>query len=682
MNNVHMKRNGTPGLGILLFLYLLGIFMGAIDTGIVTPARTLIQGAMGVDERTGIWMITIYTLAYAAIIPISGKLADRFGRKRVYLASIGLFGLGSWICAFSASTGQFWILLLGRVVQALGGGGIMPVATAEFGTTFPPEKRGMALGLVGGVYGIANILGSTAGSAILDLAGTARWDLLFMINVPIAAFIVIAGFFLLPNNKGERAGRIDWAGIPLLSAMVLALLYGLRNVDFFELPGSIAAPEVWPFLAAFAVLLPIFIAVERKASDPVLDLSFFTSQPTLLTLILGFSVGFMMMGMVFVPQFSENALGIASGSGGYFVAMLGLFAGLSGPLSGSLVDRTGPKRVMLAGFGITLAGALILIFGAIPHPGVAVVLASLAVMGLGLGFTMGSPLNYMMLRHARPEESNSALATLSLMRSIGTAIAPAIMIGFLAHAGASIQPALMEMLPPVQAPTLINAPKVAAQVEALKADPMLKANPMFAAMLGRLEVPAMGGPMEMGGGMGTSMGEGADALPPEMAARLKSADVTTIVDRMKELSAFMFDRSTPAVIAKIRGGLAEGMKGLDQGIAAMEGQAAAMGTGRAAAAGFASGKARLVELRNTMAALDAEIEPAFAASRETYLASLEAKRPELEATFRSTLNDGFRQMYITVAVVSVAAALILSLYRPGRRQDAPPAPPDAPATAA
>ena len=461
-----LPANGTKNLTILLLLYLLGIFMGAIDTGIVTPARTLIQSALNVDERSGIWMITIYTLAYAAIIPVSGKLADRFGRKIVYLISIGLFGAGSLICALSAATGQFGILLAGRVVQALGGGGIMPIATAEFGTTFPPEKRGMALGLVGGVYGIANILGSTVGSAILGIFGSARWDLLFLVNVPIAAIIVVAGFFLLPNNKGEAKGRIDWIGIPILSAMVLSLLYGLKNLDFFSLPSSLLSAQVYPFLLVFLVLLPLLIFIERRSIDPVLNLSYFTSKPTLITLILGFAVGMMMMGMVFVPQFSENALSIASGAGGYFVAMLGLFAGLSAPLSGTLVDRIGPKRVMFMGFAVTFVGALFLILVTIPHPSMVAVLTSLAIIGLGLGFTMGTPLNYMMLQNTRREDSNSALATLSLVRSIGTAIAPAIMIGFLAHAGMTAQTKLMALMPPLEAPRIEQAAKLTAQIDA------------------------------------------------------------------------------------------------------------------------------------------------------------------------------------------------------------------------
>ena len=705
---------GKPrNLTMILILYLLGIFMGAIDTGIVSPARTLIQSALGVDERTGIWMITIYTLAFATIIPISGKLADRFGRKVIYLVSIGLFGLGSLICSLSAATGQFWVLLAGRVIQALGGGGIMPVATAEFGTTFPAEKRGMALGLVGGVYGIANILGSTLGSSILGIFGTSRWDLLFLVNVPIAIAIVAAGFFFLPNNKGESRTKIDWAGIPVLSVMVLSLLYGLRNMDFFNLPASLGQTNVYPFLLGFLVLLPILILIERRSTDPVLNLSYFTSRPTLITLILGFAAGIMMMGMVFVPQFAENALSIAAGSGGFFVAILGLFAGISAPLSGTLIDRFGPKKILFSGFGITLAGALFLILVTIPHPSTFTVLASLGVIGLGLGFTMGTPLNYMMLQNTRPGESNSALATLSLIRSIGTAVAPAIMIGFLAHAGMSAQTNLMALLPPVESPRIEKVVKLQAQLESLSKDPQA------AAMLAKMSIPSL----DTGSTMKFDM-TGGGRLPPEIATRLRNADVPTIVDDLKALSSTMFELKTPAVIEKITGGLGQGLIGIDQALASMDKSAAGLSGGMkgldsalagmdaglagidaalsrakappqiealkaqravlagnrdtlaakkagmaAGAAGIATGRARLAEVRSTILALQGEIAPAFAASKNDYLARLEAMRPQIQETFRSSLNAGFRQMYITVALASVMAGIVLAFYRSARRKE-------------
>ena len=442
-------ENSKKRYGWVLAVYLMGIFIGAIDTGILTPARTVVQNSLAVSEKTGIWMITAFTLAYACAMPILGKLADRIGRKRVYMTAIALFGIGSLICGLSDFANSFPMLIVGRVVQALGGGGIVPLATAEFGTGFPEEKRGMALGLVGGVYGIANILGATLGSAILDLVGVQNWHWLFFINLPICVFVVLTGIFVLPKGEKKEAQRIDIWGTVVLVAMVLSLLYGLNNLDFFDFGATIGSMGVYPFLIAFAMLVPLFILLEKRAADPILNMSYFKNGRILITLLLAVIVGICLMGMVFVPQFAENALKTRAGSGGYFVTILGLFAGIGGPLSGRLVDKFGPKKILYLGFFISLAGALFLALYATVFASVASVIISLVLVGSGLGFIMGTPLNYMMLANTPAEQSNSALSTLSLMRSIGTTIGPILMIGFIAQAGAAAQDDIINILPPV-----------------------------------------------------------------------------------------------------------------------------------------------------------------------------------------------------------------------------------------
>ena len=271
----------------------------------------------------------------------------------------------------------------------------------------------MALGLVGGVYGIANIIGSSAGSAILDLFGRDNWQYIFYINVPITIFIIIAGFVCLPNSKEEKVKNTDYIGITLLTAMILSLLYGLKNIDFFEFSSSIVNIKVYPFLILFIVLLPLFCIAEKKAEDPILNLSYFKNSRIIITLLLSFVSGFILMGMIFVPQFSENALKITSGDGGYFVFILGLFAGVGAPLSGKLIDKYGVKIVLGFGFIVSALGALFLVLVTANHPSLLTVIFSLILVGLGIGFTMGTPLNYMMLDNTKQEESNSALATVS-----------------------------------------------------------------------------------------------------------------------------------------------------------------------------------------------------------------------------------------------------------------------------
>lgn len=560
MSRRRASRGRGHGWVAPMVLYLLGIFMGAIDTGIVTPGRTVIQTDLGVDDQTGIWMITIYTLSYAAAIPIMGKLADRVGRKPIYLTSIALFGLGSLACGLSQDVGSFGMLITARAVQAVGGGGILPIATAEIGTTVPGERRGMALGLVGAVYGIANIFGASAGSLILDVAGTHNWQWIFYVNVPIAAVIVVAGLIVLPNRRGDRVAPLDIIGSLLLVVMVLALLYGIGNIDFFNLGSSLASTDVWPYLLAFVVTVPVFVFAERHAADPVLNLRYFTDFSRAGVLLLSLLSGVSLMAVVFVPQFAENALRIPTGSGGYAVIALGLASGIAAPLSGTLTDRFGPKMVLGAGAVVALAATACIEWWAIPYPSPASVFTVLGLFGLSLGFVIGSPLNYMMLERVPESESNSALGTSSLMRSIGTTLAPAIMVGFLAHAGGLVQDRLVAELP-----TSIPAPQLPYASELSKKFAEMKADPELAKELGDVTFPDLDAQtiqIDVGGGDGT--------LPPDLVELLKTADVTTIVDRTKTVATRMFDEQTPSAIADITSGVNEGIKGLNSAISTMD----------------------------------------------------------------------------------------------------------------
>lgn len=561
MTMVKDEKNQVATKGrfvIILVLYLLGLFMGALDTGIVTPGRTVIQSDLGVDAAAGIWMITIYTLFYAASIPIMGKLADMYGRKYIYILSISLFGTGSLFCGLANSFDSFTMLIVARAVQAVGGGGIMPIATAEFGTSFPPEKRGVALGMVGGVYGIANVFGASVGSLILDIFGTENWSYIFYLNVPITVFIVIAGLACLKNNRNEDSGKLDLFGIMVVTCMIFSLMYGLKMLDFFDFTNSIREPGVYVFLLIFAGLLPVFIFIERRASNPVINLSYFTDSNITIALILSILSGFVLMGVIFVPQLSENALHMATGSGGYLVIFLGIFTGVAAPVSGKLVDEYGAKLVLGSGFLITGIGALFLVFITCQHPSMATVLAGLGITGLGLGFTMGTPLNYIMLANTDPKDSNSALATLSLVRSIGTAVAPAIMVGFIAHAGMAVSDNVMEVMPQeIQMGKLPYYEEIQDEFEKLKSDPDM-ADKLEG--IDDMEMPEMGN-IDFG-----DMNDSSDIeISDDMLALLQNSDVTTIVDNMKIFSAEMFDQIVPDILSDIDSGLARGTEGINTG---------------------------------------------------------------------------------------------------------------------
>lgn len=560
-----MSINKSKTYVVIAIVYLLGLFMGALDTGIVTPARTIIQAGLGVDDQLGVWMLTIYTLSYAVSIPIMGKFADKFGRKYVYLICVFLFGLGSFICGFSHNLNSFWVLIIGRAIQAFGGGGIMPVATAEFGTAFPEEKRGLALGLVGGVYGVANVFGSSVGSLILDIAGQQNWQFIFYVNLPICLFIIVAGIFKLPNRKEENVAPIDWAGIIVLSISILALLYGLKNVDFFDFINSVQSTDVYPFLLVFAVLLPIFIFIEIKAKDPVMNLSYFKNGSIIITLICSLCAGIIMMAAVFLPQFCENALFIKSGSGGYFIIILGLFAGLGSPMSGKMIDKMGVKLVLGLGFALSAIGAFFLAFVACKNPNITTVVISLILLGLGMGFTMGTPLNYMMLQKTDDKEANSSLATLSLVRSIGTAIAPAIMVAFIAHAGMGMQDRLMEEMPnQVTVTPLPYAQELDAELDEMRS------TEKGAEMLAGIDIPRLSDYTTIEVQKSNDDASQEMEISEDTQERLKSSDVTTIVDSTKMLVTEIFGKKKPDLIKDVTDGINAGITSMNEGLTEMD----------------------------------------------------------------------------------------------------------------
>ena len=644
-----MKKEKTNKLILIMILYLAGIFMGAIDTGIVTPARTIIQNEFGISSQSSVWMITIYTLAYAASVPIMGKLADKYGRKIIYIICITLFGLGSLFCGLSSNIFGFPLLIIARVIQAIGGGGIVPIATAEFGTTFPKEKRGLALGLVGGVYGVANVFGASAGSAILDLFGTNNWSFIFYINVPISLFIILCGIFTLKNNKDEENNkRIDLFGITILTIMVLSLLYGLNNLDFFDIINSLKQTDVYPYLLILIFCIPIFIFAEKKAEDPVISLTYFTNKNILITLLLSTLSGFIMMGVIFVPQFSENCLKLATGSGGYLVIMLGLFAGLGAPISGKMIDKYGSKIILALGFISTIVGALFMIFITTNYPNMITVLIGLALSGLGIGFTMGTPINYMMLENTDSKESNSALATVSLVRSIGTAIAPAIMVGFISSAGMNVQPNIMDILP-----NKITIEKLPYSLEIKESLNDMKDNQNLSDIYESISLIEK----MLDGNIDINSNNKSNKLPKETIELLQSSDVTNIVENTKTMSEIMFKTMKKETITNITNGIEKGINKIDEAISTMKNLPYKKES-------INEQISSMEKLSYEMKELKASIPSSFDKAYKNYLKEIDNKSLEIENTFQKTLNKGFSNIYILITVISLLALIILVLYKP------------------
>ena len=419
-------------LGLILATYLVGLLIGGLYVGMVSPARTVVQADFGIDDTVGIWMINIYTLFYAALIPIIGKLADRRGRKHVFTICVGIFCVGAIICGLSKSIGGFGLLLVGRVLQAAGAGGMLPVANAEIGASFPEEKRGMALGMAAAVAGVSNVLGAVAGSAVVGAFGIENWPALFYLCVPFCIAIIVVAVTLLPDSViDESHAKMDVAGSVLFALFILLLLLGLKNIDFASFGTSATQPSVLaPLLAAIAAIVA-FRSVEQRAEDPVFHLEYFRSRPIVVTMVVSFFIGCFVISLVLVPELAEYAMGDPIGSGGFYVLAIGLTSFITTPIGGKLIDKLGPKPVLITGLAISTAGLAYLALIAVTAPSFATFVIGLAIVGAGMGMSMGAPTNYMILENTDKAESSSAIATITLIRQIGTSIAPAIYVGLI-----------------------------------------------------------------------------------------------------------------------------------------------------------------------------------------------------------------------------------------------------------
>lgn len=423
-----MAKQKMTSAAWAITLFCIGVFMAALDNGIISAALTTINRSFDVSANWGAWGVTIYTLGLAISIPVVGKLADRYGRRKLFIVEIALFGLGSLLVALSQNFGFY---LAARFIQAMGGGGIFIIGSSHILSTFPAEKQGKALGILGGMNGIGAVLGPNVGSLILDLTG--NWHYLFLINVPIAIVLVILGFLKIEETKEPTVGKMDLLGTVLLSLAILGIMYGLTNIetDFWD---SVVQPEVYGFILAGILLFTILIiynrALERrKDGDPVLPVSLLAQPQYLLTLLVGALSGALLAGMVFIPAFSEQVLGISAEYSGYWMTPLALASGVGAAFGGALVDKRGPiLTVFLSGLISALGFLLFPTWIDVKWQFV----ISSCIAGLGMGILLGAPLNILATERLE-KDKGTAVAGLSLARQIGMTIAPTIYAGFIAR---------------------------------------------------------------------------------------------------------------------------------------------------------------------------------------------------------------------------------------------------------
>lgn len=423
-----------------IILFTIGVFMAGLDNGIISTALTIIYESFGVSPSWGAWSITLYTLGIAISVPIIGKLSDNYGRRRLFIIEIALFGLGSLLVALSPN---FVFLLIARFIQAIGGGGIFIIGSSHILATMPKNKQGKALGLLGAMHGLSAVIGPNLGAVILKLTGTWQW--MFLINIPIALFLIIFGYLKIPETKAQQSKRLDLKGTALLTLSILTLMFGITNIDSSNMSESLLSISVYPLL-----LLSIFLFIwlikyeqylEEIKEDPIFSANLLKQRQFQITLILGLFSGGFLAGIIFIPSYVQQVLNIPVENAGFWMTPLALASGIGAGLGGYLTDKLGAKLTVTISGVVGVIGFLM--FPIFVTNGLMFVIASI-LAGVGLGMMLGAPLNSLIGETAKESQYGSALGTLSLMRQIGLTLFPTIFAGFITSSTLKVEPILFK----------------------------------------------------------------------------------------------------------------------------------------------------------------------------------------------------------------------------------------------
>ncbi|MEU5040584.1 MDR family MFS transporter [Streptomyces griseorubiginosus] len=408
----HVSGNVLVSIGALL----LGMLLAALDQTIVSTALPTIVSDLGGMEHLS-WVVTAYLLASTAATPLWGKLGDQYGRKRLFQTAIVIFLIGSALCGMAQDMPQ---LIAFRALQGLGGGGLMVLSMAIVGDLVPPRERGRYQGLFGAVFGATSVLGPLLGGLFTEHLS---WRWVFYVNLPVGvvALAVIAVVLRIPRRSAKHV--IDYLGTFLIAAVAtcLVLVASLGGTTW-----GWASPQIVGLAVLGVVLAVAFVAVERRAAEPVLPLKLFRIRTFALSAVISFIVGFAMFGaMTYLPTFLQVVQGVSPTMSG--VHMLPMVFGLllSSTVSGQIVSRTGRWKVFpVAGTAVTTLG-LLLLHRLDEGSSTWVMSLYFCVFGLGLGLVM-QVLVLIVQNAVSYEDLGVATSGATFFRSIGASFGVAI----------------------------------------------------------------------------------------------------------------------------------------------------------------------------------------------------------------------------------------------------------------
>jgi EmrB/QacA subfamily drug resistance transporter len=417
------RRRWAVTIGVMT-----GMFLAALEATVIGTAMPTVIASLGGLNRYS-WVFSAYLITSTVTVPVWGKLSDLYGRRLFYQIGIGIFLLGSVLSGMSGSMEQ---LIIFRAIQGLGAGALVPLGMTIIGDIFTLQERARMQGFFSGVWGFSSIIGPIIGGFITDQIS---WRWVFYINLPVGlAAALIIGVALKEPKRTERP-VIDYAGAALLTAAITLMMLAL-----VEGGNSLATLFSTYNLALFAVgilLFAAFVAVERRAPDPIIPFQMFRNRVVTVSVIAGLFAGVAMFGAIsFVPLFSQGALGTTATEAGSLLTPLMLSWVVMSIIGGRLLLRVGYRPTCIVGFALLTAGFVFLSLFERETPRFWLYF-DLILIGAGLGLTM---LTMLIAVQQSVERSQLGIATSlnQFSRSIGGAIGVTVM-GVVLSAGLAAQ---------------------------------------------------------------------------------------------------------------------------------------------------------------------------------------------------------------------------------------------------
>ena len=412
-----------------LLIVSIGLFMVVLDNLVVNVALPSIQRDLGASIQSLEWTVNAYVLAYAVFLLTGAALGDRFGRKRMFSGGIALFTLSSAAAALAPTSG---LLIAARAVQGLGAAVVTPLTLTLIADAFPPQRRGVAIGVWSGISGIAVALGPLVGGAVVQFAS---WHWIFWINVPIGIALVPLSIARLAESHGPTR-HLDLRGLALASSGLFGIVFGLVRSQ----SQGWTDPEIAVALGAGALLVIAFVIYELRVREPMLPMGFFTKRSFAVTNAVSLAMYFGMFGSIFfLSQFLQNVLHNTPLEAGVKLLVWTGASMVVSPVAGFFSERYGSRTFMAAGLGLqalalgwlaTLAGV---------HQSYASMIVPFILAGAGMSLVFAPAANAI-LSSVRAEQAGQASGATNAIRELGGVLGIAVLATVFTSHGSYLSP--------------------------------------------------------------------------------------------------------------------------------------------------------------------------------------------------------------------------------------------------